>query len=105
MVKKAPPPEEIKWTNVGFPFKTKLLRIFLVYGVSLLLLAGSLAMTYGLNQVQNDNPNIWVSVVISIVITGINFAIEFVIMFLSKYLNETTETNIQFNIAFKICLF
>lgn len=50
-IRKAPPPEEIKWTNVGFPYKSKLIRIFLVYGISLVLLASSLGITYGLNKI------------------------------------------------------
>lgn len=72
-IRKAPSPEEIKWTNVGFPYKSKLLRIFLVYGVSLVLLAASLGITYGLNTISSKDT--WVSILISIVITGINFAI------------------------------
>jgi len=72
-IRKAPSPEEIKWTNVGFPYKSKLLRIFLVYGVSLVLLAASLGITYGLNTIASKDT--WVSILISIVITGINFAI------------------------------
>lgn len=91
--------------NIGFPYKIKLIRIFLVYGVSLLFLAGSLAMTYGLNQIQTGSSDIGISILISIVITSVNLGIEFLIMWLSKYLNEITESSIQFNIGFKICLF
>lgn len=61
--------------NIGFPYKIKLLRVFLVYGVSILFLAGSLAMTYGLNQIQNGDSEIGISILISIVITGVNLGI------------------------------
>jgi hypothetical protein len=61
--------------NIGFPYKIKLLRIFLVYGASLLFLAGSLGMTYGLNQIQTENSDVWISILISIVITGVNFGL------------------------------
>ncbi len=52
-----------------------MLRGFLVYGVAVLFLAGSLAMTYGLNQVQVEKLDIWISILISIVITGVNFGL------------------------------
>jgi hypothetical protein len=71
-ITKAPEPDEIKWENIGFDEKVKLIRKILIFGVALFLIGICLTINILLYSFALTNNEYFVSILISLVITTIN---------------------------------
>ena len=75
-IERAPEPEDVIWTNLGYAFGFLLCRKVITYIVTLCLLGASFGAVYGLSIVQIKNEkSTAISVLISLVISIINVII------------------------------
>jgi hypothetical protein len=87
----APEPSDILWENLEVSFSERIVRTFLCYLITILILMGSFGIVLGLNIYQsrlavNDNfTKYLISSLISTIIFIINFIVEVLINFLTDY--------------------
>lgn len=75
-IERAPEPEDIKWTNIGFTDCSTYLRKLFTFTVTIILLGASFAAVYGLSLEQKNNANNrFISIIISLVISIINIVL------------------------------
>jgi hypothetical protein len=73
---RAPEPEDIIWENIGIPDREIRKRKMFTYFITLLLLATSFGIVYGLTILQLTYESSILSIAISLSITVINIAID-----------------------------
>ena len=81
-MREAPEPEDIIWTNLGHSKGERTKRRIITYVVTLVLLAISFGVVYGLSALQiKVNNDKALSLLISVVISGFNLLIQCTSMF------------------------
>lgn len=82
----APDPEDIVWSNIGVTNCEKTTRKLITFTITVILLALSYVIVYGLSRVQKEQGNdLIISLLISITISVVNLLIGQVIQLLTKY--------------------